>query len=138
MARNSRSPLDLHKAVLDGYATMTAHEARAVIADDLVLHEPAGLPFGGTYRGPQGFVELMQKILKTFPDFDFKLELILTDGTENILFQGRVSGTAPGGRFNMPVMERWRFENDKAVEILVTWQDTKTIADLMSGGRAKN
>ena len=32
------------------------------LADDFSLNEPPALPFGGRFGGPQGFVELVQKI----------------------------------------------------------------------------
>src|SRR2546423_6348685 len=37
-------------------------EAAAMMADDFVLHEPPELPYGGEYHGPQGFLEVMQRI----------------------------------------------------------------------------
>jgi predicted SnoaL-like aldol condensation-catalyzing enzyme len=133
MARNTKSPLELHRSVLEGYATMTVEQAREVISDRLVLHEADGLPFGGIYRGPEGFVELMQTIQRDYPSFDFQLDCMLSDGEENIIFQGRMSADTPGGHLTMPVMERWRFENDKAVEIIVCWHDTRRARAMFTG-----
>lgn len=133
MGGNSRSPVELHAAVLNGFSTMTVAEAADIISADLVLEEASGLPFGGTYRGPQGFVDLMQRIKRDYPTFDFALDLMLTDGEANIMFQGRMSAETPGGFLTMPVMERWRFEGDKAVEIVVCWHDSKRAYEMFTG-----
>ena len=136
MANNTKDPVELHRAVVEGFATMTVEQARTLISDDLVLHEAEGLPFGGTYRGPEGFVELMQRIRADYPSFRFELDCLVGDGVENVLFQGRMSADTPNGHLTMPVMERWRFENDKAVEIIVCWHDTKRAAAMFGTAKA--
>jgi hypothetical protein len=37
-----------------------------LIADDFVIYEAGGLPFGGVYRGMEGYVACMQGIEKFF------------------------------------------------------------------------
>lgn len=133
MHGNTRPPVELHRAVVENFATMTVAEAAEIISEDLVLEEAGGLPFGGTYRGPAGFVALMQRITTDYPSFRFELDCLLTDGTENVMFQGRMSADTPGGHLTMPVMERWRFANDKAVEIIVCWHDTKRAFEMLTG-----
>ena len=132
MHGNTRPPTELHRTVVENFATMSVADAAEIISDDLVLEEARGLPFGGTYRGPAGFVELMQKITREYPSFRFELDCLLSD-EENILFQGRMSADTPGGHLTMPVMERWRFANDKAVEIVVCWHDTKRAFEMFTG-----
>lgn len=129
MGKNSKSPVELHAPMLEdwGGGAMTIERAAKVISEELVLDEASGLPFGGIYRGPAGFVELLGKV-----PLDFRLDLMLTDGEENIMFQGEVFGETPGGFLRMPMMERWRFENDKCVELVVCYHDTKLVHDMFN------
>lgn len=39
---------------------------RAYVDDDFVLYEPEALPYGGVFRGPQGFIDLAKKIRELF------------------------------------------------------------------------
>jgi hypothetical protein len=59
---------------------------------------------------------------------------MVTDGVDKLAFHGRIGGDTPGGRFETAVVEFWRFDNDKAIEIVVCWHDTKAVMDLMAAG----
>ena len=135
MPKNTKSPIDLHRVLYEEYATMSVERARALISDDLVVDEASSLPVGGLYRGATGFVELMQKLVTTFPNFTFSHSDSVTDGVEKLAFHGRISGDTPNGRFEMPVVEFWRFADNKLVEVVVAWHDTKIVTDLISGAR---
>jgi len=49
-------------AVVNG----TLPEVTHYFADDFVLVEPEVLPYGGSFHGPQGFVELTKKIRESY------------------------------------------------------------------------
>lgn len=134
MKKNTRSIREMQNDFFEHLMTMNLERAQTMIADHMVLDESDALPFGGFYRGPQGIVDLSTNIQKAVRNFTFEIDIILTDEIEYIAFEGRLSGELKFGRFeNMPLIERWRWENDKATEIVVCWHDSKLIWDLHHG-----
>lgn len=116
---------------------LTVDVAREFIADDCVVHEAPSLPIGGDWRGPQGFVDLMQAVQKTFPNFRFEFGSLVTNDTDLVAFSGRISGDTPNGRFDIPIVEYWQFKDGKAVDILPVWHDTKHVMDLYEGTKKR-
>lgn len=55
---------DFGKGDLDGAVSTTSEDAEIVM--------PETLPWGGTYRGPDGFKEMIQKFLSNFESVDPK------------------------------------------------------------------
>lgn len=83
---------------------------------DLVMHEPASLPFGGTYRGLDDFQRFYPAV-RSFYDFDtFELLGVYADG-EMVFATFRV-GIAGSGAL-MYVAEQFRFDGLKLVEVRV-------------------
>jgi hypothetical protein len=83
---------------------------------NLVMHEPASLPFGGTYRGLDDFKRFYAKV-RTFYDFDtWKLIDVVADG--EIVFS--TSEVRVAGRdTTMHIAERFRFSGASLVEVRV-------------------
>ena len=48
----------LQQAIIEG----DCERMESFLTDDFSLNEPPALPFGGKFRGPQGYVNLIQKI----------------------------------------------------------------------------
>lgn len=103
---------------------ITLEVARQYIHEDCVIHEPPALPFGGDWKGPEGFMALMGRIQHSFPNAMFQREaLIADDEKQQLAFKGRLSGDAKHGRFEIYVVEYWTFRDNKAVDILPVWHD---------------
>lgn len=68
-----------------------------LFTDDYVNH--AALP--GTPSGPEGQVQLMQRLWSAFPDARFEIEHIAQDN-ETVLCVGTLSGTHEGEIFGVP------------------------------------
>ena len=128
-----RTPAELAEGIQKTFADLTVEGAREYIAEDCVVHEAPSLPFGGDWKGPQGFVDLMTAIQNSFTNFRFEPGTMVTDGEKLLAFYGRVSGDTPHGHFDMPIVEYWTCENGKVVEVFAMWQDTKQIMDLCNG-----
>jgi hypothetical protein len=83
---------------------------------NLVMHEPASLPFGGTYQGLEDFKRFYAKV-RTYYDFDtWKLVDVIGEG--DIVFstsQVRVAGRDA----TMHIVERFRFAAATLVEVRV-------------------
>lgn len=130
------TPLEIATGIQENYIGLTVATARRYIAEDCVVHEATSLPFGGQWRGPEGFVELMRTIQRTFANFRFTPAAIVTDHQEQLAFRGRVSGDTPHGRFDIPFVEYWTCRNGKVCEAFAMWFDTKLVMDLYQGTHA--
>lgn len=82
----------------------------------LVMHEPAHLPFGGTYLGLAEFKRFYPEVRRYY-DFDH-FELLAVCGDGDIVF---ATARAPiaGTRQWMYIAEQFRFEQTKLVEVRV-------------------
>lgn len=83
---------------------------------NLVVYEPASLPFGGTYKGIAEFTQFYDKV-RTFYDFTtWRLVDVVAEG--DIVFstsQVRVAGRDT----TMHIAERFRFRGTTLVEVRV-------------------
>ncbi|MGH8999611.1 MAG: nuclear transport factor 2 family protein [Acidimicrobiia bacterium] len=65
------------------YDAAVAGDMAAVLerlADDVVIHEPAFLPYGGVYRGKEAFGDLLGKIAKTYDMTKIRADYLVADG----------------------------------------------------------
>lgn len=100
------------------------------ISEDCIVHEAAALPFGGDWKGVQGFIDLMVAVRSTFPNFKFTFETMIDNGVDQAALKARIAGDTPGGRFDIPLVEYWTFKDGKAVDVLPMWHDTQLVMDL--------
>ena len=103
---------------------------RPLVADDIVLEIPRGLPFGGTYRGWDGYRAALAA-LDFFAELDFgSLEFIASD--DKVLVVAQLTGRiAENGRsVSQPYAAVWELEDGKVTKITAFYYDTKEIADL--------
>lgn len=133
MAQNA--PLDAIINIWLMWPDVTVEGLSKFIAEDCVLHEADSLPYGGEWIGPQGFYDLMNIIKSTWEGFTFTFETVLTNNVDLISYRGRISGRTPHGRFDMPVVEYWRFRDGKAIDILPVYFDTASLIALHKGER---
>lgn len=128
--------LQVMQRILAGLMTGGA-EGRAVVQalfdPNFVLIEPEGLPYGGTYHGPEGWWEAGRRITSTWSDL--KLEPIFIkgdpDGEDFALFlklSGRSAKT--GTPFQTTVLEHWVVRKGKLVKIQPHYFDTKYLCDI--------
>lgn len=83
---------------------------------ELVVHEPASLPFGGTYKGLSEFTAFYDQV-RNFYDFD-TWRLIDVTGDDQIVFatsEVRVAGSGT----TMHIAERFRFRGARLTEVRV-------------------
>jgi ketosteroid isomerase-like protein len=84
---------------LEAFRRGEIERATSMLADDFEVVEPESLPYGGTFRGKDGFNELMAKLAEVWEFTDFEFEVFGTD--ENTTFHTtRLNATARAtGRF---------------------------------------
>lgn len=116
------------------YAAMFSGDMETVkgfAADDIMIHEAEGLPYGGLYRGPSGIDRLSRLIYETWDDMDFKLVEITAGGEYTVaLMHFSAKGKKTGKSFSFPIAEAWRFKDGKAIEWRPFYFDTKKCGEV--------
>lgn len=102
------------------------------VADDFKVIEAANLPYGGIYKGREGFAEMARNLTATWQNFSFEInDMFGSDDYVGML--ETLKGTVDGRPFEMPVLETWRFRDGKVIEIIPYYHDTALLRDLVAG-----
>jgi len=118
------TPLEKVQKIQAMYPNLTVEAMSEVLWDDCITHEAATLPYGGEWRGPQGFLDLMDAIAAAWKNFKVDQRVVLTNDKDLVAFRAQISGDGPAGHFDMPVLELWTFRDGKASEVMVCYFDT--------------
>ena len=113
--------------VTAAYEAARASDMDAVVAllhPDVVLHEAASLPNGGTHRGLDNVLQALSYVYDTFDMGQLTVDEIIVDGERaiglvNLVFRGREGGCA--------VAESWRVHDGRIVEVRPFYWDTAAI-----------
>ncbi|HTN60537.1 MAG TPA: nuclear transport factor 2 family protein [Devosia sp.] len=93
--------------------------------ENLTMHEPASLPFGGTYKGLAEF-QVFYPTVREFYDFS-RFELLGVFGDGNIVFATVKAAVAASGG-TIYLAEQFRFSGLKIVEVRLHICDDETAA----------
>jgi len=111
-------------------------EALRPLFKDFAVIEAAGLPYGGTYRGFEGFLQMTAGFTSTWEGYSFVIDNTLADDAQVVVLltvQGRIRGQL----VKMSVIEVWQFENGRLTTLWPYYFDTKQVADLAAAGAKK-
>lgn len=123
MSINSKPPLALFQELGAHITGLTPETAPRWIADDFVLSEVEGHPYGGPCTGPTALAHRMTRIRRLEHACRFEMDCLVADDSANVLFHGRLCVTTPDGEnHELPLMERWRFRGDKLAGLAMFWQ----------------
>jgi ketosteroid isomerase-like protein len=96
----------------------------AALADDFVLHQSNGHPYGGIYKGPDAFIAAFDKLKATYA-FDSLKEIAAywSDDPDHVIYEFEMSGktTATGHPFKASLLEHWAFHSGKLAAITPYW-----------------
>jgi ketosteroid isomerase-like protein len=123
-----------NRAVIERF--LAAFAARDVAGQFACMHpdveivEPDSLPYGGTWRGHEGWRSLGRAILATFrldPNPDGHVLIGAEDG-EDFALKTRLVGTwkETGRPFDMRILEHWHVVGGQIVRIQPHYFDTAT------------
>ena len=93
---------------------------KSLCAPDMVLEQGSGMPYAGSYRGGQGFMEFLGVFGATY-DIE-QLDLVRTYSTENpdwlvSEFVMKATVKATGKPYATTLVETWHFEGGKVAAI---------------------
>lgn len=103
------------------------------IHEEMEFHEPASLPYGGIYRGPDGMGELFGALAEHWDGLHLEIEE-LVDAGDCVAIRARLQGRAKstGREVDEPYLELLRFREGKAI---ADWIQMDTAAVLQALGR---
>ncbi|WP_461136567.1 nuclear transport factor 2 family protein [Spirosoma lituiforme] len=123
-------------AIVQGiYQAVARNDLPAVLeslAEHVVVHQAASLPYGGTYHGHEGFLKMGTAIFNTWDDFQTQPDEFL-DAGEWVIVRAVMRGKAhqTGKPLDMRLTEMWRLNDSKVVEIIPFYWDTAATAQLL-------
>lgn len=119
---------------LDAYLT-TCHP-------EVVIREPDSLPYGGEYRGLDGFERHAVRWLRTWgslqPGDERKLNAIFHDADDTVIVRWQLRARAPGteAALDAPMVGVYRMHEGELVEAQMFYADTATVLRFLDEIRA--
>lgn len=114
----------------------------AAYAPDVVIHEAASLPYGGTYHGPEGAVRHAYAYEETWTPLQEpgarSLAAEVLDAGEHVVVLWRQRGRTPDGgpAIDLPAASVYRMRDGLIVESTMFQQDTAAIGRLLAAAGA--
>jgi uncharacterized protein len=114
------------QAFIDG----DSQRMRSYLADDVVLHEAAVLPYGGDHLGVEGFFRSLQTASSIFDAEALKWELM--DAGDKVILHMlvRLTSRRTGKILEIPVVEIFAFRDGKIIDDDVYYKDASLVAGL--------
>ncbi len=89
--------VDVIQTAWDAFGRGDIDKATSVADPSAEFFAPQSLPWGGTYHGPEGFKELLGKIVGNFDKFDAKPEKVLGADDDHVVVVVRFTARTKGG-----------------------------------------
>ncbi|HKY93011.1 MAG TPA: nuclear transport factor 2 family protein [Nevskiaceae bacterium] len=130
MSARQQANLELAQRFYEAIFSADLPFMRAHVTDDFCVVEADGLPYGGTWKGLDGFQRLFAKITdEVFEGVDIQLQSIAANDTHAMSFF-RFTGTArkTGRRVDFDIAEVVTIRDGKVACIKPFYFDTKAVA----------
>lgn len=131
------TPIETTRAMYQHAARGEWDAIEPMMAEDLVIHEPASLPYGGEWRGRDALQRLYAEVMGFWQD-PLVEWIDLVGGDDHVVALLRMSVTVPGTgeRIVQRVSEVTRFNTDgQMVEMHIHYFDTATMTRALAGTR---
>lgn len=104
---------------------------RQYVSDDLVMHVPPGLPYGGDYHGWEGYQRCFKEMGKFFTELKGGEAELASVGNKVIVVTTMSGRIAKNGKpISFALATIWKLKDGKVFDIVPFYYDTKTISDL--------
>ncbi len=100
------------------------------MSPEIEVVEVSSLPYRGTFKGVEGFKDLVGEILEFWEELSFDVSQ-LTANEEVAMAYGEVSGTvkSTGKKISVPTTEVWFFDQGKVSRIVPIYGDTAAVQE---------
>ncbi len=99
----------------------------SAMADDVVIHEPAFLPYGGTYVGRDAFVGMYAKLAKVLDVSRIRLDYLVADG-DRVIGVLRIPDLTTGE--DIVFAEQSTLRDGKVVDFQIFFHDAQSLIGL--------
>jgi uncharacterized protein len=104
---------------------------RQYVSDDLVMHVPPGLPYGGDYHGWEGYQRCFKEMGTFFKDLKGGEAEFASVGDKVIVVTNMSGRIAKNGKpLSFALTTVWKVKDGKVADIVPFYYDTKAISDL--------
>jgi ketosteroid isomerase-like protein len=126
-----RYNLDRAKSLYEALFARDWAVVNEILSPDVVVREPEGLPYGGEYRGHDGFKTLMKNLAQHWADVS-PVDMSYTAGGNVVHMEATLIATAraTGREITLPFIESWAFENGRIVSGTIYYSDTHLVRQL--------
>jgi uncharacterized protein len=129
----ARDNVDVIESAWEAFGKGNLEAAVSPAADDAQIRIPESLPFGGTYTGPEGFRDYVDRLLASFGDFKATPEKVLGADDDHVIVLARTTGkTRDGERFEARSAWIYRLRDGQVVEAEM-FTDTAQLNELLGG-----
>jgi len=94
--------------------------------------EADSLPYGGTYRGYDGYVNLLVRFSEWWTDVSMDIRGVFANG-DDVMALLTVRGKVKGTPIEIKVAEAWEMKDGKVGKLDIYYFDTKKVADAAAG-----
>lgn len=103
------------------------------VADDLVMHVPPGLPFGGDYHGWDGYLRMFKELASYFTELKASEAQFASAGDKVIVMSSLSGRVAKNGKpISFAITAVWTVKDGKVVDIVPFYYDTKSMSELLA------
>ena len=102
-------------------------EVRAHISDSMVMSLPEGLPYGGVYRGWEGYLAVVTALGNYWSEVSFAPPQYLGADDKVIVLTAIKGKTRNGRSVDMPLAEIWEVHDGMVDKITAFYFDTKAV-----------
>ncbi|WP_405751494.1 nuclear transport factor 2 family protein [Streptomyces sp. NBC_01411] len=107
-------------------------------APDVVLHQAAGLPYGGTWHGHDGMARFFRAMSRTWESFRMAGQEILATGeTLVVLHRIEARSRATGREIAFPILQTVAVRGGRISEVRPFYWDTAAIAETCGWAAAR-
>lgn len=126
----SQSNKEKVQAMFDAMAAGDFELMKTYLHPDVFVTEADCLPYSGVHKGPDGYIQLVHKVVNTWDDLQLSVEAMAADGDTVIVVSEFTGKNKAGVAFNMPMTEVFYFSNGKVCEVRPYYFDTHQLAKL--------
>lgn len=119
--------LGLYFKLVDAIKAGDDEGTRALISPDFVLYQDGGMPYGGVYRGPDEFMQLIKEVWTLWGGTHFEpcYQIADPDGMRIcavVYFRAKLEQAAEP--VETTLSEIWEFRDGQAVQARIWYADT--------------
>jgi ketosteroid isomerase-like protein len=105
----------------------------ALLTDDFVIREAAGLPYAGTWHGKDALRQVYMLVMGAWQDPKVAIHaLTVGDGHAVGLLTLTVTAPGTGERHSFPIAEMFRIDNGRIAEIQPYYFDTAAVTKALA------